>query len=187
MLEMSVQLLLLHWRLSSLSIWYTVIILIIPFTMSPLFSGFHIFLFVDLLLHFSWTYPPVNPYRGKGPMRGQFLRPGEFENIFILITWVGNFSFNFKAMALFSLHFSFVLQVSNVILISDLLFMTCFTLRKTLGFFFLYSYSESLWWYPIIWAFITLGDFHGKKFKFQYFKIFSLGSFSFLYTLLQKC
>ena len=54
---------------------------------------------------------------------------------------MGNFSFNFKAMALFSLHFSFVLQVSNVILISDLLFMTCFTLRKTLGFFFLYSYS----------------------------------------------
>lgn len=117
-------------------------------------------------------------------MGGHFLKHWEFENIFILtLNWVRIiFSFNCKGMALFSSYFSFVLEVSNVILISDLLFMTCFTFRKTLGFFFLYSYSESLWWYAIIWIFIILGTFHGKKFKFQHFKIFSLGSFRVFYT-----
>lgn len=183
---MSVQLLLLDCRLSSLSTGYTVIILITLHNVSP-FSGFHIFLFVDLLLHFSWTYPPVNSHRGKGPREVNFWDPESLKiSLSSLPEW--EIFFHFKAMALFSLHFSFVLQVSNVILISGSFIHDLFYLKEDLGFFFfLYSYSESFTWYPIIWAFITLGDFHGKKFKFQYFKIFSLGSFSFLYTLLQKC
>lgn len=32
--------------------------------------------------------------------------------------------------------------------------------------FFIYSSSESLWWYAMIWVFIRVGTFHGKKFKF---------------------